>query len=318
MKKNNLIFGRATLIIIMALVVLAPMAFAAETSTTDVTSPESQPSLSRISPRERARASADGARLGVLRQQGKEQGNGQGLAAATAGIGNQNFCTKFDSSSKKFGIDLETKTGDLKTKIEAEGEKAKFNRQNADAKLQQNRDNGLKNRQAIYAKLTSKAGTDEQKKQAVTTFQTTIEAAVVVREAAIDAARATYRQSFDQLVSQHQSTSAGVLATFQTAIQTAITQASSQCSTGIAPASVKETFQAAMVSARAARQAGVGQADDIAAQLKQLAQTRDGAIQSATLTYQTAMKAAAGALRTAFGEVVTDSAAQEASSGATK
>ncbi|MEI8344428.1 MAG: hypothetical protein WCF93_05795 [Candidatus Moraniibacteriota bacterium] len=303
----------------MALAVLAPMAFAAETSTTtDVISPESQPSLPRISPRERARASADGARLGVLRQQGKEQGNGQGLAAATAGIGNQNFCTKFDSSSKKFGIDLEIKTGDLKTKIETEGEKAKFNRQNADAKLQQNRDNGLKNRQAIYAKLTSKAGTDEQKKQAVATFQTTIEAAVVVREAAIDAARATYRQSFDQLVSQHQSTSAGVLATFQTAIQTAITQASSQCSTGVAPASVKETFQSAMASARAARQAGVGQADDVALQLKQLSQTRDGAIQSATLTYQIAMKAAAGALRTAFGEVATDSAAQEAGSGATK
>ena len=312
MKKNKTIFNFVVLAGVLVSIVLAPIV-SAEVPSNSISDGQVPSNSLNNSPRLKERAGISAVRRqnqdqgqNQAQNQGQEQNQnkGQGLGAATAGIGNQNFCTKFDTLSQKFSADIKTKAGDLQGKIGTESQKAQANRLTADNTMKQDRAKGVQNRQVIYARLNSKAITDAQK-QAVATFQTTLEAAVTAREAAVDAARTTYRQSFDQLVSQHQTTADTTLTTFQTAVQAAIAQASGQCAGGVAPATVRDTFQAAMQAARSARQTGTGKTDSIATQLQQLAQTRNAAIQSALQTYQTAMQAAVGTLKVAFGQSAT-------------
>lgn len=233
--------------------------------------------------------------------QNRDQLENGGLRKAAAGIGSQNFCSKFSASSTKYVASVNDQLAKLQSRIDTESQKVQVNRQDSDAALKQDKEKAVQNRQAIYAALSVKATTDAQK-QAVATFQTTLEAAVAAREAAVDAAKVTYRQGLDQALLGHQTSMKDYLATFKSAIQAAIDQANSQCSAGTDPATVKKTFQNAMQAARTARKSDIQQKVEVGPQLQQLAQTRNAAIQSAMQTYQTAMKSAIETLRAAFGE----------------
>lgn len=235
------------------------------------------------------------------------------LGGTAARGSTQNFCTRFSSLSQKYSGDLGKQLTNLQNRVNGEENKKTSDRHNFDATLQQHQQQWSQNRENNYAKLSDKATTGAQK-QAVATFRSTVEAAVTARENAIAAARQTFRQALDQLVSQHQTATAGILSAYRSAVQAAIIKAQSDCAAGTAPATVRQNFQTALEAARAARKSASQNLDTVGSQVKQLAATRNQAIQAAVQTYQTALKAAIAALKVAFGQTETSTSSPSPSS----
>lgn len=213
-----------------------------------------------------------------------------------------NFCTNFSSLSDKYKQNIDNQIAKLQEKINSETQKIEANRQTFDNNLEKNRTKWEINRHDIYDKINGKAVTDAQK-QALAAFKTAVEAAVTAREKAVDEARLAYRQSLDQLIFQRKS---GILETFnnfKSAIESTIQQVKSNCSSGItSPAYIRQIYQQNMNAARTARITALQEIDKIGPKIKELAQTRNAAIQQALKTYQSALKTAIANLKAAFGE----------------
>lgn len=222
----------------------------------------------------------------------------QGAASSTKMEG-QNFCTRLDSLASKYEQNINTKLSGLQDRLTTRTQKMAGNRDAFNQKLDQQRAQWKQNRSALYAKLNAKATTDAQK-QAVATFKIAIDAAVQAREAAVDAARSTYRNAVDQLVNQHRTDGLQTLSAFQTSVKNAIDTAKTECASGANPATVRTELQNTLASSRSARQDGVKKIDKIGPQLEVLVRARNAAVQQAMETYRNAVKQATETLRAAF------------------
>jgi len=171
----------------------------------------------------------------------------------------------------------------------------------ADTNLSANRDAAKQKRQAMYDKLMERATTDAQK-AAVTQFETTIEAAVTERQTSIDAAIKEFRTSVASLRDSKKSTLTEGVDTFKQAVQAAASAATSQCEAGTDPKTVRQDFQTALQSARTKLQSARQSVDTTKEGISALAQTREGAIQTAFKTFQTQIDAARAELKKAFSE----------------
>lgn len=156
-------------------------------------------------------------------------------------------------------------------------------------------------RAAQYKKLEEKVTTDAQK-AAVKTFESTINAGIAIRWAAVDAAIKTYRDGVDSLLAVRKTQVDGAIATFKSSVDAAITRAKSDCASGVDGKTVKANLQASIKAARDKLKGDILAADKVKTQAEALTATRKTAIQKAMDDFKALAEKAKTDLKTAFGK----------------
>lgn len=222
--------------------------------------------------------------------------NTQGTASSTPAV---NFCTTLPQLTAQINNRLAQSTTNLQNRQQEIQTKVQERQTTRTQQLTQARIKANQDRQVIYQQLMAKATTDAQK-QAVITFQNTIEAAVTTRQTAVDAARQAYWSALDNALVSRKTAVDTARQNFFSAVQTALTTASSQCTAGTAPATVRQTFQAALQTAKTQFSANRKAVDKIGPQVKALVQTRNTAIKKAMDDFKKTAEQARLTLKTAF------------------
>ncbi len=218
----------------------------------------------------------------------------QGSAAAT-----QNFCTRLSDYSSRVTTQINENKDKLASNRDDRSKTLDDRQQQQNQKLQDLRNIDSAKRQSAFSQLEAMAKTDAQK-QAVTQFENSVNAAIHARWAAVDAAIQAYQTGVKNIISQRDATAQTTEQNFENAVQAAINNAESQCSGGTAPATVRDTLNAALKAARAQFQTARKDVDKAGPQISALAQTRNAAVKKAMSDFQTALDQARIALKAAF------------------
>jgi len=152
---------------------------------------------------------------------------------------------------------------------------------------------------AIYAKLGVKATTTSET-QAVAEFKATIEAAVTVRRAAVNAAMDAYGAGLDSVLQARQAAVQTARQNLNASILAAITAAQKACSDGTASATVRANFAASVKAAQTQFITDRKAIDKAGPQIKALAKTRNAAVKKAMDDFHTAAENARVELKAAF------------------
>lgn len=156
-------------------------------------------------------------------------------------------------------------------------------------------------RQAHYDKLTADATTTAQK-QAVVTFEATVDAAITTRRQGMDAARAVFRSGVDRAIAMRRSQVDAAIQTFLNSVAAASTAAKAGCQSGQATDTVRANFVAAMHNARTTLTATLRAIPTLGSSVKNLAATRNQAFAQIQATFKTTIQQAAAALKAALGQ----------------
>jgi len=219
--------------------------------------------------------------------------------STTASSRETSFCTELPTTINTVNSNISKLTGKLNTAQATRLSNLNSRWTKADQTLAADRSQWAADRQAQFTKLEAKATTDSQK-AAVSTFESTITSAINTRELANDAARATYRTAVTNLVSTKQSGTNGQVAAFTSSVNSAESTATAGCQANPSSAANRTTFQTALRTARTTYISYRNSDNNIASQVKALAQTRDTAIQTNDSTFKAAAAAAETALKAAF------------------
>ncbi|MCL5436036.1 MAG: hypothetical protein M1275_03055 [Patescibacteria group bacterium] len=217
-------------------------------------------------------------------------------------------CTRIDAFMEKLQVGL----GQANTNLAQVRTERSHNLQNRaeqnDEKLSGIRDSADSNREQFYEKLQARATTDQQK-QAVETFRNAVEAAVQVRQAAVDAAIETFRQGLGEAAQVRQETTERARTTFQAAVQAAEEKAKADCET-VDAATVRTQLLADLHKARTQLQANIKVANQVQTTLQQLKQTRRQAIEKAFDAFHAAFQTALSDLKAAFPKAPPDTSTE--------
>lgn len=167
-------------------------------------------------------------------------------------------------------------------------------------KLDDRRDRWHEDRTDRYAKLEARATTTAQI-DAVSLFKTNVEAAIVVRQAAVDAAIKAFQDGVNALLAGRQTTIDAAFATLKSATDAAIAKAKADCTAGTDPATVRATLQADLKAANEAFRTAIKPSDTLESSMKSLRATRDAAVKAAIEAFQATFTAEMTKLKAAFG-----------------
>ncbi|MFA9262518.1 MAG: hypothetical protein ACEQSB_04160 [Undibacterium sp.] len=211
------------------------------------------------------------------------------------------FCTKLSERSSdilaKINARIDKRDGLQDSRVQKLSEK----RTSWDKQRTENRNERESARGQRYDTLQNKANTDAEK-EAVATFEKSIEAAVSTREAAVDAAVAKYRKGIDASLGDHQGDVDAVLSAFQKSVASAFSKATSSCGNGTDIKTVRATLKAELKQARTDLKADYQNIDRVKDTRPALKATRDKEVKTALDTFKIAVEEARQALRKAFGE----------------
>lgn len=155
-------------------------------------------------------------------------------------------------------------------------------------------------RNGWYEKLEGAADTSE-KQAALSTFKSTVEAAVETRRGVVDAQMLAFRQAVDAAVSAQGENRAGGVETFEAIVAAALSQAKKDCADGKSAEDVRGAFQTSLKAARATLQSERSEGEKLGMIIKDLAQTRNAAIKAAHATFESTLAQARTDLKAAFG-----------------
>lgn len=139
------------------------------------------------------------------------------------------ICDRWQEFFSEMKTDLSEKKSQVKEKKEARLMEWENKNQERDQKLEENRKEKDAAREAYYQKLLSLAKTDEQK-QAVEEYQKTLEAAIVKRRSAIDAAINAFREGVRNAVKERQTAVDDLVTDFNSQRAVAIENLKKNCS----------------------------------------------------------------------------------------
>lgn len=220
------------------------------------------------------------------------------LGTTTPQIGEM-FCSRLATMNTA----KDMKTIELERKLSArrgeQGDKIIKNKIDNENALMQKRAEQNTKRLAGYEKLLSHATADEQK-AAVEKFQSTVEAIVVARRAAVDAAIAIYRSGMDKLISDRKASMDAALVTYKAAIKAAEQKAATDCVAGIDPVTVRMNLKNAAGTARAAYKSERETLTKISDQVQTLGDARKAAFEKALNDLKIALEAAKNELKAVF------------------
>lgn len=157
-------------------------------------------------------------------------------------------------------------------------------------------------RQVAFSKLATKATTAAQK-QAMLTYEASVQTAISVRRNAYDAARQTFRAGLQSVVTARRSTVSDQFAAFQSSVARALSIAEASCAASPnGGPTIRQTLQASLKSARLSVQSDRKNDATVGSQLTQLAATRVAAFKAADQTFQASLTTARQTLQQAFGK----------------
>lgn len=210
-----------------------------------------------------------------------------------------NFCERLTTLAGNLDQRIAEQQAKIATKRAEIAAKFNGHRQAQNTKLTQKRTEWNVNRQAHFAKLEEKAQNDVQK-QAVVDFVAAVEAALVVRRAAVDKAITDFRQAVDQIRTARQTAVDTAINTFKEAKRVAFAKVEADCVAGVNPKTSRETLRTSLKAARdkfaSDRQALEKRKD----QMEPLLTARREAIKEAIAEFKTALDEAKTKLKAVF------------------
>jgi hypothetical protein len=224
---------------------------------------------------------------------------GVNLKAVANVSGGSNFCTNLPTFSTNLNTKLTTAENNLTTKQQSIVTEAQTRETTRATALAATRAAADQNRAAIYVKLNTQATTSTEK-DAVATFQTTIEADVAARRALVDTAISTYWSGVMSVLSTRQAAVQTAEQNYATAMQAALSAATTSCAASTTPATVRTTFAAAVKAATTQFATDRKAIDKSGPQIKALGQARNTSVASAFATFDAQAKAAGVTLKAAF------------------
>jgi hypothetical protein len=214
---------------------------------------------------------------------------------------NRNFCSRFNTSTTKLTGDFDNRVNKFNADQATDTQKRDDAEKTATAKIADLRAKADDLRQQHISKLESDAATDAQK-QVVTDFQTAVSAAVTARRAAVDKARDDFKAGVAAAVAGRQTQIKQALAAYHSSVTAALTQAKSSCAAGVNPQTITQTLKTQLEAARTTLKSSLQGASKVGSQVKQLAATRNAAVQAANTAFKQAIQAAAAKLKAALGQ----------------
>lgn len=147
-------------------------------------------------------------------------------------------------------------------------------------KLEQKRLEADDKRDDLVEQLKSKYPDDEQR-EAIESFQSTVEKAVADRRLAFDTAHKTFRDGVASALQSRHDAFKTALATQKTAIDSALAKAKTDCAAGVEPATVRTELQTAIKEAREQFQTDRAEAEKVKTQMETLRNARREAVKKA-------------------------------------
>jgi len=212
---------------------------------------------------------------------------------------NTAFCSRID----QIIATIEQRMSDRDAQLQARWQERDANlaKREADrlARLSDNRNIHKENREAQYAKLDAKAITDAQK-QAVASFKTTVEAAVLTREAAVDSAISVLQQSVNQSIDARRTAVETVINEFTSAKSAANAKAIADCSAGVDPNTIREAYRASMKVAQEKFKSDFQAIEKLQGSFESVRATKKQAVEQAIADFNVTMEKAKADLKVAF------------------
>ena len=210
-----------------------------------------------------------------------------------------NFCTALSAFSTTVNERLTAATNRLDARQQwiettASDRKSEHAQALSDLRARQDQD-----RLAVYAKLSAKATTAPQK-TAELQFQASMDAAMTVRRAAVDAAVDAYWTGVMNVLTARKAATVKAEQDLAAALKTSLASATSACASGMAPATVRLDFATSVkadLSAFATERMNIEKAGP---QIKALVQTRNAAVLKATSDFKLSAEKADADLKAAW------------------
>ena len=210
-----------------------------------------------------------------------------------------NFCTRL--SGREADLDKATAQRESSVSQYQQDQIARIakNRADQDKQIELNRANQDTEFAKRISHLEARAKTQTQK-DAVATYQSTINAATVVRRASIDSASNTFRTGVDAAVTARHSGMKSAVSAFIGNIDTAIAKAKTDCTANVKPSTVQRAFQNDLDAARSTFKTAKSNLPNLVAQIETLRASRVASVETARGVFKTAARAAKTALENAF------------------
>jgi hypothetical protein len=205
------------------------------------------------------------------------------------------FCSGLSDREAEIGERL----GNLRGSGERQGER-EARRAERLANFEERRDTKDADRTALYERLRAAADTDDES-AAVDEFESTVEALVDERRAAVDAAVEAFEDAIAALAAERQAAVESQSAELANLVAAIFDEAEAACDAGDSPGEVRQAFTAGMQSLREEARAKRGQYGDYRSEIEAARATRQAAMEAAALTFRAGMDAAKADLRAAFG-----------------
>ena len=180
------------------------------------------------------------------------------------------FCARFTENMDRLSKNISEREGNFEYRKENREGKIEDSRTSRDAALDESRSQADERREAMYKKLEDQTKTDTEK-EAVKKFRNTVEKAVEVRRAAVDAAIISFREGVNAATSGRKGDMEKAVENYKKAVDSAAAKAKSGCEDGVNADTVRSDFNTAMESARKTLQSERQGADKVGEQVKKLA-----------------------------------------------
>lgn len=205
------------------------------------------------------------------------------------------LCSRFANLGDSSRSTLQTKSTELKSDFAKRLADITSRQAAIDQKVVSTRANAAVEFDAKIEKLRTAAGTDQAKLTAIDAYVTSMKEAAKTRNAAVDAARTTYRTALSADITAHQQAISAAVAAYQAAVASAVATAKANCGDGTAAATLKSAVKTAREALQSARKS-----DKVGSDVKALAATRNDAIKAANETFRASAKTNAETLAAAL------------------
>ncbi len=194
-------------------------------------------------------------------------------------------CTHFKNLDDSSRSTLKTRSSELQGDFKKRLTTLSDGQKTVDQKVTTARNDSKSEFEIRVNKLKSTDGLSAVQLQAIDTYVTNMKQAEAIRQAAVDAARTTYRTDLAALITTHQQTLTAAVTAYQTAVNAALATAKADCGNGTAAATLKAAVKSARQTLDAARKS-----DKVTGAIKQLATTRETTIKAANATFRASAK----------------------------
>jgi len=199
------------------------------------------------------------------------------------------FCENIDNRLSNSSRQLSERESELQTRTEKREAEMNARRGDKDTKVEDRRAEALTRQEKKFNSVLSKATTTEQK-LVLQEFRAGVQAAVEVRQKAMDDARDEFRKGVDETVTDRQGQMDNALTVRQTAIDSASAKAKSDCASGVESQTVRNTFQASIKSAQETFKASISGLKDGKDDIKSLTETRQVAFEKAQTDFRNTLE----------------------------